>query len=60
MIDYGKLGGDWQCCQCCQGASEVGNFLKNFAYRVANSREFPCSNSSSVLYYIHSVMLDNL
>ena len=44
MIDSGKLGGEWQQCQCCQGASQVGTFLRNLDYRVANSREFPCGN----------------
>ena len=44
MMDYGSVGGDWQHCQHCQGVSQVGTFLRNFGYRVANSREFPCSN----------------
>ena len=53
MVDYGKLGGDWQHCQCWQGVYQVGNFLRNFGYRVANSREFPCGNRDSVIYYIY-------
>ena len=44
MMDYGFVGGDWQHCQCCQGASQVGTFLGNIGCRVANSREFPCGN----------------
>ena len=44
MTDYGSVGGDWQHCQRCQGASQRGIFLQNFGYRVANSREFPCGS----------------
>ena len=39
--------------------THVGQTVFPLVYRVANSANFPCGGKGIVLYYIHSVMLDN-